>query len=437
MRRLYTLLLYLLIPLVLLRLLWRSLSAPAYRCRMGERFGLLPRLRARGGVWVHAVSLGEVQASAPLIQRLLLRHPRLPVLVTTTTPTGSHRLTELFGEGVMHVYAPYDVPMVIRRFLQASQPLLAIFVETEIWPNILAQCARRSIPTLLANARLSERSARGYAKLGAFTHETFRRLELVAAQSEADAGRFAALGVAPKRLVVTGSIKFDVRLPPSLQEHAAVIKRTWCGGQGGVDRPVWIAASTHEGEDEQVLAAHRQVLQQIPDALLVLVPRHPERFTRVAQIVQRQGLTLVRRSERRPCSPDTRVFLGDSMGELPMFFAAADLAFVGGSLVPHGGHNLLEPAALGVPVITGPHVFNFSSIAEMLLAADAAAQVDDSGALATRVTAWLRDASTRARVGENGRRVVERNRGALDRLLAMIEARLRTATPALEPSRRP
>jgi 3-deoxy-D-manno-octulosonic-acid transferase len=427
MRRIYTLLLYLLLPLVLVRLLWRSLSAPAYRRRLGERFGLLPRLHARGGVWVHAVSVGEVQASAPLIQRLLLTHPGLPVLVTTTTPTGSHRLTELFGQEVMHVYAPYDVPMVVRRFLRAGRPRLAIFVETEIWPNILDQCARRGIPTLLANARLSERSARGYARLGAFTRETFRRLDLVAAQSAADAGRFTALGVAPTQLVVTGSIKFDVRLPPSLHEQAAVIKRTWCGGQGGVDRPVWIAASTHEGEDEQVLAAHRQVLRRVPDALLVLVPRHPERFSRVGQMVQRQGLALVRRSEGRPCTPETRVFLGDSMGELPMFFAAADLAFVGGSLVPHGGHNLLEPAALGVPVITGPHVFNFTPIAEMLLAADAAARVHDSAALAARVTTWLQDASARARVGENGRRVVEQNRGALDRLLDMIETRLQAS----------
>jgi 3-deoxy-D-manno-octulosonic-acid transferase len=342
-------------------------------------------------------------------------------LVTTTTPTGSRRLTELFGDEVMHLYAPYDVPVVVRRFLQATRPRLALFVETEVWPNILLHCQRRGISTLLANARLSERSTRGYARLGSFTRETFGRLDLVAAQSEVDAQRFASLGVPAERLVVTGSIKFDVRLPPSLQEQAAVIKRGW-----GVDRPVWIAASTHEGEDEQVLAAHRQILTTLPCALLVLVPRHPERFQRVGQMVLRQGFRMVRRSEDRPCAIGTEVFLGDSMGELPMFFAAADVAFVGGSLVPHGGHNLLEPAALGVPVVTGPHLFNFTRIAEMLLDAGAALRVESATSLAATVTAWLQDASARARVGENGRRVVEQNRGALLLLLGMIEDQLQT-----------
>ena len=265
MRRLYTALLYLLVPLVVLRLLWRSLSAPEYRRRVGERFGRLPSLPLTGGLWVHAVSVGEVQASAPLIQRLQHAHPQLPVMVTTTTPTGSRRLRELLGEAVLHVYAPYDVPLVVRRFLDAAAPRLALFVETEVWPNILHQCRRRGIPTVLANARLSERSARGYARLGGFAGETFRNLDLVAAQSEVDRDRFVALGVAPARVVITGSIKFDVRLPPSLQEQSAVIKRVW-----GVDRPVWIAASTHEGEDEQVLAAHRAVLAELrPDLTLL------------------------------------------------------------------------------------------------------------------------------------------------------------------------
>jgi len=431
MRRIYTLLLYLLVPLMLLRLLWRSLSAPGYRRRIGERFGRLPPLPTQGGVWIHAVSVGEVQASAPLLQRLRLTHPRLPLLVTTTTPTGSSRLSELFGEGVMHVYAPYDIPVVVRRFLDATRPRLAIFIETEVWPNILLECQRRGIATLLANARLSERSARGYAQFGAFARETFGRLDRVAAQTERDARCFAALGVPEERLMVTGSIKFDVRLPPGLEEQAAVLKRIW-----GVDRPVWIAASTHEGEDEQVLVAHRKVLAILPKALLVLVPRHPERFSRVGQRILREGFSLVRRSEDRPCGAGVEVFLGDSMGELPMFFAAADVAFVGGSLVPHGGHNLLEPAALGVPVVTGPHLFNFTRIAEMLFAADAALRVESASTLAATVSAWLQDASARARIGDNGRRVVEQNRGALERLLGLIEALLRAAGDAATPDPR-
>jgi 3-deoxy-D-manno-octulosonic-acid transferase len=419
MRRLYTALLYLLLPLVVLRILWRSLSAPDYRRRLAERFGYLPPLRAKGGLWVHAVSVGEVQASAPLIRRLQRSYPGLPILVTTTTPTGSRRLRELLGEDVAHVYAPYDVPLVVGRFLDASAPRLALFVETEIWPNILHQCRRRGIPTVLANARLSERSARGYGRLGRFSTETFGNLSLVAAQSTTDRDRFLALGVSPQRLVVTGSIKFDVRLSPSLQEQSAVIKRTW-----GVDRPVWIAASTHEGEDEQVLAAHRVVLEQVEDALLVLVPRHPERFARVGAMVAREGFRQVRRSEGRTCTPDTQVFLGDSMGELPMFIAAGDVAFVGGSLVPHGGHNLLEPAASGVPAVTGPHVFNFAQITDMLVAAGGAVKVTDADALGSTVSRWLQDASLRARIGENGRRVVAQNRGALDRLVSLVAALL-------------
>ncbi len=414
----YTLLLYLLTPLVVLRFYWRSLSAPAYRRRLGERFGLLPPLKG-GGLWVHAVSVGEVQASAPLIQRLLHAHPRLPVIVTTTTPTGSERLRELLGGQVQHVYAPYDIPLVVGRFLDRARPRLAVFVETEVWPNILAACAERGVPSVLANARLSERSALGYVQLGGFSRETFSRLSLVAVQSEADGERFIALGVSPQRLVVTGSIKFDARLPPSVQEHSAVIKRIW-----GEDRPVWIAASTHEGEEEQVLAAHRQVLRTVPDALLVLVPRHPERFARVGALANKLGFVQTRRSEDRSCGPEVQVFLGDSMGELPMFFSAGDVAFVGGSLVPHGGHNLLEPASSGVPVLTGPHLFNFSRIADMLLDAEAAERVANADELAQRLVTWLGDASLRTRIGENGRRVVEQNRGALDRLMGLVEGLL-------------
>jgi 3-deoxy-D-manno-octulosonic-acid transferase len=415
MKRFYTALLYLLMPALLLRLFWRSLRAPDYRRRIGERFGYLPQLTGTPTLWIHAVSVGEVQASAPLIQRLLQAYPALPVLVTTTTPTGSRRLRDLLGEEVLHVYAPYDVPLVVRRFLNAAQPRLAVFMETEVWPNILCQCAQRQIPSVLANARLSARSAAGYRRLGCLARETFARLSVIAAQTDADAARFLALGARAEAVAVTGSIKFDARLSPSLREQSAVIKRVW-----GEDRPVWIAASTHEGEDEQVLEAHRQVLARHANALLVLVPRHPERFNKVAQLVLRQGFSLVRRSRQEPCEAHIQVFLGDSMGELPMFFAAADVAFVGGSLVEHGGHNLLEPASAGVPVVTGPHLFNFKRISELLLAEQAAVKVMDARQLAATVSAWLGDASLRAQIGENGWRVVQRNRGALERLMDLI-----------------
>ena len=415
MRRLYTLIWILVLPLALLRLLWRSRKAPAYRRRWAERLGRFDPPARTGGVWVHAVSVGETQAAQPLIKRLLVEPRAQPVTVTTTTPTGSVRVGELFGDQVFHVYLPFDLPWAVDGFLDRVRPRLLIMVETEIWPNLLAGCAARGIPTLLANGRLSARSARGYARLDGFARETFGALGAVAAQSEADAERFVALGVPAGRVRVTGSMKFDMAIRGSVKEQAEVLRRDW-----GNDRPVWVAASTHEGEEEAVIEAHRQVLRRLPEALLVLVPRHPERFDRAAQLVRRAGLAMVRRTERAAVTPDTAVFLGDTMGELPVFLGAADAAFVGGSLVDIGGHNVLEPAAFGVPVVFGPHMHNFAAISEMLLGADAALQVPDAQGLGEVVLRWLGDASERTRIGENGRRVVEANRGALERTWRMV-----------------
>jgi 3-deoxy-D-manno-octulosonic-acid transferase len=415
MRRLYTLLWVLALPLALLRLLWRSRRAPAYRRRWAERLGRFAPPVRTGGVWVHAVSVGETQAAQPLIKRLLGEPRAQPVTVTTTTPTGSVRVGELFGDQVFHVYLPFDLPWAVDGFLERVRPRLLIMVETEIWPNLLARCAAHGIPTLLANGRLSARSARRYARLDGFTRETFAAIGAVAAQTEADAQRFVALGTPADRVRVTGSMKFDMAIRGSVKEQAEVLRRDW-----GTDRPVWVAASTHEGEEEAVLEAHRHVLTAVPEALLVLVPRHPERFERAAQLVRRAGLTMARRTERSAVTAGTAVFLGDTMGELPVFLGAADAAFVGGSLVDIGGHNVLEPAAFGVPVVFGPHMHNFVAISELLLAADAARQVSDAEGLADVVLRWLGDASERARIGENGRRVVEANRGALDRTWQLV-----------------
>jgi 3-deoxy-D-manno-octulosonic-acid transferase len=411
----YTPLMYLLLPLVLLRLLWRSVRSPAYRRRWKERLGLFSGRPTPGGIWIHAVSVGEVQAIESLVRHLQNTRPRLPITITTSTPTGSERVRLLFHQDVFHVYYPYDLPAAINRFLDKVQPSLLVMVETEIWPNMLKLCKTRAIPTLLANGRLSPQSARRYAYLGDFSRRVFGLIDTVAAQSEADAQRFIELGVPPERVRVTGSIKFDMRIPASVQEQTQVIRRVWG------DRPVWVAASTHEGEEEQVLAAHQRVLEQIPAALLVLVPRHPERFERVANLVQRQGYTLLRRSSELPCDRHTQVFLGDSMGELPVFLGVADVAFVGGSLVKVGGHNMLEAAAQGVPVIFGPHVYNFSAIARLLRDQGAAVMVHDVKELADQVSAWLQDASERSRVGENGRQAVEQNRGALQHLVQIVD----------------
>lgn len=442
LRLFYSALLYLLAPFVLLRLAWRGLRAPAYWQRWGERFGFYNELDLRATIWIHAVSVGEVVAAEPLVRALRIAQPHAPLVITTMTPTGSEQVQRLFHGEVRHVYVPYDLPIAVHRFLERARPRLALIIETELWPNLFHGCRTRGIPVIIANARLSERSAAGYARFMRLTRATLRDVSVIAAQSAADAERFQQLlglkgsesfdtndrrfdqraldQMTPTPLIqVTGSIKFDMRLPASLREQAEVLRRDL-----GVERPVWIAASTHEGEEEQVLDTFAQVRAQLPNALLLLVPRHPERFARVAALCEKRGLSLVLRSSHLPCQPDTAVFLGDSMGELPLFYAAADLAFIGGSLVPTGGHNPLEAAALGVPLVFGPQMFNFAEISQLLLRENAALQVHDAQALADSVILLLRDAERRNVLGENGRRVVEVNRGALERLMKIVTAYL-------------
>ncbi|MCU0935629.1 MAG: lipid IV(A) 3-deoxy-D-manno-octulosonic acid transferase [Gammaproteobacteria bacterium] len=416
--RLYTALVGAAVPLVLLNLLRRGLRNRAYWRRWPERFGFAPG-PADCPVWVHAVSVGEVLAAVPLIRLILERYPGLRVLVTTTTPTGSDRVRAALDDLVQHVYAPYDLPGAVSRFLDRVRPGLAVFMETELWPNTLRLCTKRGVRVMVANARLSERSARGYARFPGVVGPMLARLDAVAAQARADAERFVALGVRPDRVRVTGSLKFDVTLPASLREQAEALRRQW-----GADRRVWVAASTHDGEEERVLDAFSRVRSLCPDSLLVLVPRHPERFGRVLALVRRRGLRVAQRSRPGERVLEVEVLLGDTMGELPLFYAAADVAFVGGSLVPTGGHNLLEPAALGVPVVFGPHVFNFAEVSQLLLGRGAARQVRGTRELAAAVSALLQDPEARAAMGECGRDVVAENRGALDRLMAVLEPHL-------------
>jgi 3-deoxy-D-manno-octulosonic-acid transferase len=415
MRLLYSGLLYLLLPLALLRLYWRGRRDPGHRRRWRERLGFVSPLPP-GSLWIHAVSVGEVRAALPLIRTLLDRYPKRPLLVTTTTLTGSRQVREALGEQVQHIYAPYDLPGVVRRFLQQTQPQLAIIMETELWPNVLRQCAEAGIPVLVANARLSERSARGYARIRRLTASMLQDITLIAAQTEADAERFRTLG-AP-RVEVTGNLKYDLKVPDTLLEQGRRLRRE----QFGEHRPVWIAASTHADEDEQILQAFARVHTGWPDLLLVLTPRHPERFDRVAALCRQQGFNVVRRSEQQPCTLNTAVFLGDSMGELLLFYAAADLAFVGGSLVPTGGHNVLEPALLGLPVLFGPHMFNFTEAGEHLLEATAAWEVMDAQELAVTVDWLLAEPQKSRDAGQRGRQAVECHRGALAALLARIDA---------------
>lgn len=415
-RFLYSALLYALLPLILLRLAYRSWRAPDYRRRIAERFGVFRPPSKTGGLWVHAVSVGESIAAAPLIERYLQCYPDLPVVVTTMTPTGSERVRALFGERVFHVYAPYDLPGAVLRFLRRVQPRQLVIMETEIWPNMVCQTRARGIPVVLANARLSARSARGYQRVRGLTEAVFSRLSTVAAQSQADAERFAGLGVAASALQVTGSIKFDISLTDQQRQNA----QAWRRGLG--ERPVWIAASTHEGEDEPLLAAHKTLLKALPDALLILVPRHPERFEAVAALVEQVGLSLARRS-RDDDAATAAVLLGDTMGELATLFGCADLAFIGGSLVERGGHNSLEAAAWGLPIMTGPSDFNFAEISRQLQEAGGLQQCSPA-ALVQELVALMSDEDRRAAMGDAAKQVVESNRGALGRLCEIVDRRL-------------
>ena len=419
MRWAYTLLLYLGLPLVLLRLWRRGRKNPAYRRRWQERFGrgLPPAERRR--LWVHAVSVGEVIAAVPLIERLLARYPEHQLLVTTTTPTGSDEVRRRFGDRVAHVHLPFDLPGAVGRFLGRARPELGVIMETEIWPNLFRRARRQGVPLMLVNARLSPRSYRGYHRIRPFVRQVLADVAWIAAQGGPDAGRFRSLGAPAERVEACGNLKFDLELPAGTEQEGAALR-----DRLGASRPVWIAASTHEGEEAQVLQAHKALRQTHPEALLILVPRHPERFEDVARLCREQGLGLARRSRDELPAADDPVYLGDTMGELPLLYAAADIAFVGGSLVGTGGHNPLEPAAVGVPVITGPHYFNFAGIYPALLEAGGAVEVADSADLAEGLEAWFANEPRRREAGEAARTVVEANRGTLDRLMGKIAAEM-------------
>lgn len=416
MRALYTTALYLALPYILLHLALRGLKNRAYWHRWGERFGWLPsKVSGPYTVWVHAVSVGEVMAAVPMVRRLRQRDPASRILVTTTTPTGSERAQAALADVADHLYAPYDLPAAVHRFLDRVRPRAAVIMETELWPNTFSLCRRRGVPVIVANARLSARSAQGYARVGAAMGKMLRDITAIVAQHREDADRFVALGARPPHVHVTGSIKFDIRVPASARERGEALRRCL-----GVQRGVWIAASTHEGEDEQVMDAFARIREQLPDSVLVLVPRHPERFSAVAALARRRGFRTVLRSEAPESCDDADVFIGDTMGELPLFYAASDVAFVGGSLVPVGGHNMLEPAALELPLILGPHLFNFKEISRLMLERGAARRVTDTEGLISTVVELLGDANLRHRIGEQAKAVVDENRGALDRLMALV-----------------
>jgi 3-deoxy-D-manno-octulosonic-acid transferase len=414
---------YLLLPYAIGNLIWRALRYSEYWRRWPERFGFVARSSGRRMLWVHAVSIGEVRSAAPLVDALVERYPQHRIVVTTMTPTGSKQVRDLFGDSVSHCYVPYDFPDAVRRFFDRVRPEAAVIAETEFWPNIFAECGRRGIPLLLVNGRVSQASLRGYLRVPSIARAMLANADLLCAQTRVDAQRLRNLGAAEHLIHVTGNLKFDVELPARLLDEARALRDHW-----GRKRPVWIAASTHAGEERKVLEAHAELRRRHPTLLLVLVPRHPERFKSVAALCRRRGFAVALRS-RTPeaLPPGTDVLVGDTMGELQRLYAAADVAFIGGSLVPHGGQNLLEACAVRVPVAFGPHMFHFEEIAAMAIERGAARQIHDVQGLVEAVALYFEQPDLRRAAGSAAHTLVTDNRGALDRTLALVEDALRVA----------
>ena len=406
MQAIYTVLWYCAMPWLPLRLWWRGRKEPGYRARIGERFGRYHGDAPRDVIWLHAVSAGEMRAAAPLVERLLRERPQMQVLVTAMTATGSEAATALYGERVVHAWLPYDVPYAVARFLRRFAPRAGIVMETEVWPNLLRECARRAVPVFLVNARLSARSAAGYAKLGTMARQSFARFTGVAAQTPDDASRLRELGA--RGVTVTGNLKFDVEALPAPAVADGLRARIGA-------RPVFVAAATRDGEEALVIDA--VLASPLPDnALTLILPRHPQRFEQVAALLRARGCAFVRRSEAADVPAAVAWMLGDSMGEMAAYYANASVAFVGGSLLPFGGQNLIEPIALGVPTIVGPHTLNFADAANGAIAAGAALRVDTAPQLAAAVTALLQDGPRRAAMRDHARLFHATHRGAIERL---------------------
>ena len=412
----YTLLLWLLLPYVFLHLLWRARRQPEYLSHIGERLGRYSVSSDKPIIWMHTVSVGETRAAEALVLRLRERYPDHQILLTHTTPTGRASSEQLYGDGVMRVYLPYDYPFAVRRFLQHFRPRLGVLLETEVWFNLIHQCHMAEVPLLLINARLSERSARRYARHPHLTQAGLHELHLIAAQTDDDAMRLAAL--AHRAVTVMGNLKFDIAPPPAMLELGGQLRDRF-----GAQRPLFLAASTREGEELLLLDALQHA--DIEHLLTVIVPRHPQRFDEVAELIAQRGFRLQRRSRNEPIALDTQIVLGDSMGEMFAYYAACDIAFIGGSLLPLGGQNLIEACAVGKPVIVGPHTFNFAQATERALACGAALRIPHANELVHQLNILLHDEERMKHMAQNGARFVCENRGATERAADLIDSVLR------------
>lgn len=410
-RLLYSLLLWLLLPYVFLHLLWRARKQPEYLRHIPERFGFYAISTDKPVIWLHTVSVGETRATASLIQRLAVSYPDHQLLLTHTTPTGRAASEQLYGDKVLRVYLPYDYPFAVRRFLRHFRPRAGILLETEIWFNLIHACRRRTMPLLLLNARLSDKSFRRYARFPKLTQPGLNELGAIAAQTEADAQRLRALG--GEKVTVMGNLKFDIEPPAAMLELGKQLRVAF-----GIERKIFLAASTREGEEALLLAALKNI--GVPHLLTVIVPRHPQRFAEVAALIGRSGLKYQRRSSNAAIRADTQVLLGDSMGEMFAYYAACDLAFIGGSLLPFGGQNLIEACAVGKPVLVGPHTYNFAQASQLATACGAARRVTDAAGIADEIQILFAAPAQLQQIGAAGLHFVQSNRGATELALAQV-----------------
>ncbi|HCU89551.1 MAG TPA: 3-deoxy-D-manno-octulosonic acid transferase [Gammaproteobacteria bacterium] len=413
----YNVFFYLIVPMLLVRAFWRGRRFSGYRDRWQERFSIgLPAGPAQRPVWIHAVSVGESVAATPIVEEMRERFPDAPILFTTTTPTGADAAMRRFGDSVLQVYFPYDLPLVVRRFVEHFNPRCLILMETELWPNLLHCCKTKSVPVMMANARLSQKSAWQYRRVPSITAAMLSAVDYIAVQGFQDRDRFLSLGVDHDAIEVTGNLKFDIDLPSSVMESGRSLRRFL-----GTSRAVLIAGSTRDGEEEILLQVFADLKAKYSDLLLLIAPRHPERFDSVAALCRTAGFQISRKSCGDSCPPESAIYLVDSMGELPSFYAASDVAFVGGSMRPFGGHNVLEPAALGIPVVVGRYTYNFTEIVGMLSAVGALTVAENQIALGNCIEEWFRNSESRDLAGAAGRRMVAENKGAIGRVVRMID----------------
>ncbi|WMY96566.1 MAG: lipid IV(A) 3-deoxy-D-manno-octulosonic acid transferase [Arsenophonus sp.] len=418
---LYQILIYLIQPIILFRLLWNAYKYPAYLKRWKERYGFCNGKVIQGGILLHSVSVGETLAAFPLVKALRHHYPDLPITITTMTPTGSERVLSEFGNNVYHVYLPYDLIGSVVRFINQVNPQLTIIMEKELWPNLIIKLRQRKIPLIIANARMSEKSAINYQKLGCFIKILLQKITLIAVQNKEDGERFIQLGLPRKKLSVIGNLKFDINITPELATKTIILRRKW----SLLHRQVWIASSTHEGEESIILAAHIQLLKKFPNLLLILVPRHPERFKHSKELIKKTKLNYISKSKNSVPDANTQIIIGDTMGELMLLYSIADLAFIGGSLVKQGGHNPLEAAVHSIPILMGPHTFNFKDICNSLKKLNGLITVNNTQSLIVTISNLLENKTVRLYHGHQAAEILYKNQGVSEKLIKLLKPYLK------------